>query len=64
MKGQAGYKNLVVWQKADRLAKEVFIQVRKLPKEEIFGLTAQMKRAALSVPANIVEGYARRARMN
>lgn len=57
--GTAGYKNLILWQKADILAKSVYIETRSFPKSEIFGLTSQLRRAALSVPTNIVEGYAR-----
>ncbi|OGM05438.1 four helix bundle protein [Candidatus Woesebacteria bacterium GWB1_43_5] len=53
------YKKLVVWQKADILAKEVYKLTNKFPKHEIFGLTSQLRRAVLSVPLNIIEGYAR-----
>ena len=59
---QNGYRNLVVWQKADKLAFEVYLATKSFPKEEIFGLTSQMRRSAVSVPANIVEGYARLSR--
>ncbi|MBI3075146.1 MAG: four helix bundle protein [Parcubacteria group bacterium] len=54
-----GYKNLIVWQKSDELAFQVYLATKKFPKEEMFGLISQMRRAAVSVPANIVEGYAR-----
>lgn len=56
---QKGYRRLVVWQKADELAFQVYMATKKFPREEIFGLTSQMRRAVTSVPANIVEGYAR-----
>jgi four helix bundle protein len=56
---QTGYKRLVVWKKADELAFQIYKITDKFPKNEIFGLTSQMRRAAFSVPANIVEGYAR-----
>lgn len=56
---QSGYRRLVVWQKADELALQIYLITRKFPREEIFSLVSQMRRAALSVPANIVEGYAR-----
>lgn len=56
---QNGYRSLVVWQKADKLAFEVYMATKSFPKEEIFGLISQMRRSAVSVPANIVEGYAR-----
>lgn len=54
-----GYKKLIAWQKADQLAKEIYKITQKFPKTEIFGITSQIRRAALSVPANIIEGYAR-----
>ena len=54
------YKNLTVWQKADELAFEVYKVTKSFPRDEIYGLTSQLRRAALSVPTNVVEGYARR----
>lgn len=54
-----GYKNLIAWQKSDELAHQIYFVTQTFPKTEIFGLTSQLRRAALSVPANIVEGYAR-----
>jgi four helix bundle protein len=55
-----GYKRLKVWQKADQFAYEVYKITKPFPKEEAFGLTAQLRRAALAIPTNIVEGYSRR----
>lgn len=55
-----GYKNLEVWKAADELAIAVYQFTRNYPKEELFGLVSQMRRCAVSVPANIVEGYGRR----
>lgn len=55
-----GYHKLLVHQKADELAFEVYKITKDFPKEEVFGITSQARRAALSVPANIAEGYARR----
>lgn len=54
------YKNLKVWQKADELAFEIYKRTKAFPKDEIYGITSQLRRAALSVPTNIVEGYARK----
>ena len=54
------YKELIVWQKADELAIEVYKATGSFPKEEIYGLTSQIRRAALSIPTNIAEGYARK----
>lgn len=53
------YKKLIVWKKADELAFRIYKLTEKFPKTEVFGLTSQLRRAALSVPTNIVEGYAR-----
>ena len=54
------YKELIVWQKADELAIEIYKATRSFPKEEIYGLTSQLIRAALSIPTNRVECYARK----
>lgn len=54
-----GYKKLIAWQKSDLLARTVYKLTAKFPKSELFGLTSQLNRAVLSVPANIIEGYAR-----
>lgn len=56
-----GYKKLTVWHKADELAYQVYIATRKFPKEEIYGITSQLRRAVLSVPTNIAEGYGRQS---
>lgn len=54
-----GYKKLIAWQKADELAKLIYTLTLQFPKSEIYGLTSQLRRAVLSIPANIIEGYAR-----
>ncbi len=53
------YKDLIVWQKAILLVTEVYKVTRPFPREELFGLTSQLRRAAVSVPSNIAEGQAR-----
>src|SRR5919204_4156129 len=53
------YKDLVVWQKGIALAKLVYQLTKDFPSDEKFGLVAQMRRAAVSVPSNIAEGQAR-----
>jgi four helix bundle protein len=53
------YKDLLVWQKAMALAELIYRLTRAFPSEEKFGLTAQMRRAAVSVPSNLAEGQAR-----
>jgi len=55
-----GYRRLIVWQKADELAYSIFIETKHFPKEETYGLTSQLRRAALSIPTNIAEGSGRR----
>jgi four helix bundle protein len=50
------YRSLKVWQKANNLAHKVYDLTSAFPKEERYGLTSQLQRAALSVPTNIVEG--------
>ena len=56
------YKDLIVWQKAFRLVKEVYILTEKFPKSEAYGLFSQMRRSAVSLPSNIAEGYCRNSR--
>ncbi|MFA4945498.1 MAG: four helix bundle protein [Lentisphaeria bacterium] len=50
------FRDLVAWQKAMDLAVEMYRQTQPFPREEIYGLTSQMRRAAVSVPSNIAEG--------
>ena len=54
------YKNLVVWQKSIDLVQEAYILTGGFPKEETYGLVAQMRRAAVSIPSNIAEGTKRK----
>lgn len=54
------YRDLVVWQNAMQIVEETYILIRKLPKEEKYALSDQMRRAAVSIPSNIAEGQARR----
>ena len=59
---EPGYTKLLVWQKADELAYQVYMATKTFPKEEMYAMTSQLRRAALSVPTNIVEGYARQGK--
>ncbi len=58
----ANYKNLIVFRKADELSFEIYKISKTFPKSEMFGLTSQIRRAVLSIPTNIVEGYARKSK--
>ncbi len=53
------YKDLIVWQKSMELVREIYALSKKLPLEERFALSDQMRRAAVSIPSNIAEGYGR-----
>lgn len=54
------YKDLIVWQKALELVLKIYKLTKDFPKTEQYGITAQMRRAAVTIPSNIAEGYARR----
>ena len=54
------FEDLVVWKKSHELALEVYSLTKDLPGEEKFGLVSQMRRSAVSIPANIAEGFKRR----
>lgn len=56
------YKDLVVWQKAMELVTAIYRATQTFPKEELYGLTSQLRRAAVSVPSNIAEGQGRLTR--
>lgn len=53
------YRETILWQKAMEAAREVYRLVPRLPKEETYGVRSQITRAAVSVPANIAEGWSR-----
>ncbi|RWC96131.1 MAG: four helix bundle protein [Mesorhizobium sp.] len=53
------YKDLIVWQQAMGLAVATYSLTKAWPKEELYGLTSQIRRSATSIPANIAEGYGR-----
>ncbi|HXF89852.1 MAG TPA: four helix bundle protein [Xanthobacteraceae bacterium] len=55
-------RDLRVWQQGMALTEQVYLLTRTWPKEELYGLTSQARRAAVSIPANIAEGYARQSR--
>ncbi|WP_159799297.1 four helix bundle protein [Flavobacterium sp. MK4S-17] len=59
-----GYKDLLIWQKGIELVKAIYKCFESFPKDEIFGLQSQMKRAVISVPSNIAEGWGRNSTKN
>ncbi len=53
------FKELIIWQKARTLVKDVYVAVKSFPDDEKFGIISQIKRASVSIPANIAEGAGR-----
>ncbi len=56
------FQDLIVWQKAHQFVLNVYRITQLLPKEEIFGISSQLRRAAISIAANIVEGFRKRGK--
>lgn len=57
------FKDLIVWQKAIELVDQIYAIANQLPKQEVYILTSQMLRAAISIPSNIAEGYRRNSKL-
>jgi four helix bundle protein len=55
------FRDLIVWQKAHELVLEIYKLTRRFPKEEMYGLTLQFRRAAVSITANIAEGFPKKS---
>lgn len=53
------YKDLLIWQKGIDIVTDLYQLVKNFPKEELYALSSQLKRAAVSIPSNIAEGYGR-----
>ncbi len=62
MKPAKMFQDLVVWKKSHQLVLKLYRQTESFPSSELYGLTQQLKRAAVSVPANIAEGFRKRSR--
>lgn len=58
------FKQLTVWQRSIELVVEVYIATGKFPREELYGLVSQMRRASVAIPSNIAEGKKRKTRKN
>jgi four helix bundle protein len=56
---RGGFEDLIVWRKGIDLVKNIYALTRGFPSDERFGLTSQMRRAAVSIPSNLAEGHAR-----
>jgi four helix bundle protein len=59
---KSNYHKLIVWQKAHTFTVSIYKETKKFPKSELYGLTSQLRRAAVSVTANIVEGQSANSR--
>lgn len=57
------YRDLIVWQKSFKLCLDIYRITKNFPKSEIYGLTSQIRRAAVAIPSNIAEGYSRRSKL-
>jgi four helix bundle protein len=53
------FKDLKIWQQGIDLTRKVYLVTSKFPKEEVYGLTSQMRRSAVSIPSNVAEGFKR-----
>jgi len=53
------FKDLKIWQKGIEIISDTYILTKKFPKEELFSLTSQLRRSAISIPSNIAEGFKR-----
>ena len=62
MTNQLIFQKLIVWQKGILLTKKIYLITKKFRREEMFGLTDQLKRSSVSIPSNIAEGYGRNTR--
>ncbi|MBW4696205.1 MAG: four helix bundle protein [Lyngbya sp. HA4199-MV5] len=60
--GVRNYRDLVAWQRAMDLVDEIYKVTKQFPKEEMFGLTSQIRRAVVSIPSNIAEGQGRQSK--
>ncbi len=58
-----GFKDLIVWQRSLALAVEIYKVTKEFPREETYGLTSQIRRAAVSIPSNVAEGHARNTKL-
>ena len=55
------FKDLIIWQKGMEIAEHCYLATKLFPKDELYGIVQQIRRSAVSIPANIAEGYGRRS---
>ncbi len=55
----SNFRNLIIWQKAMTLVTKIYNSSKQFPKEEVFGLSSQIRRCSVSIPSNIAEGFGR-----
>ena len=60
MEKTSDFTELIVWQKAHQFVLQIYSLTSRFPREELFGITSQMRRAAISIAANVAEGYTKR----
>jgi four helix bundle protein len=63
-KPAASFRDLIVWQKSHQLVLLIYQYSEEFPKKEMFGLTSQLRRAIISVPANIAEGFKKKGKLD
>lgn len=63
MNKSKSFQDLIVWQKAHKFVLNIYSITNKFPKEEMFGLTSQLRRASVSIPANIAEGFKKKSKL-
>lgn len=63
MAAAKSFQDLLVWQKAHQLVLDIYQLTKDLPQSELYGLTSQIRRAAVSVPANIAEGFIKQSNL-
>lgn len=62
MEKSKNFRDVRAWQKAHSFVLEIYKMTQNFPKEELYGLTSQIRRAAVSIPANFVEGFKRKSK--